>query len=56
MDVKITNTNRKPRKPSIDMSSMLYGKVPPQAKEYYQVRGSRPQENDYYKNQYPATF
>ena len=33
MDVKITNTNRKTRKPSIDMSSMLYGKVPPQAKE-----------------------
>ena len=33
MDVKITNTNRKPRKASIDMSSMLYGKVPPQAKE-----------------------
>jgi replicative DNA helicase len=33
MDVKITNTNRKNRKPSIDMSSMLYGKVPPQAKE-----------------------
>lgn len=33
MDLTSLNKDRKRRKPSIDMSTMLYGKVPPQAKE-----------------------
>ena len=27
------NNDRKRRKPSVDLSTMVYGKVPPQAKE-----------------------
>ncbi len=33
MDLTSLNKDRKRRKPSIDMSTMVYGKVPPQAKE-----------------------
>lgn len=33
MDLTSLNKDRKKRKPSIDMSTMMYGKVPPQAKE-----------------------
>lgn len=34
MDLTSNNKDRKRRKPSIDMSTMVYGKVPPQAKEF----------------------
>lgn len=33
MDISSLNKDRKRRKPSIDLSTMMYGKVPPQAKE-----------------------
>ena len=33
MDITSLNKDRKRRKPSIDLSTMVYGKVPPQAKE-----------------------
>ncbi len=33
MDLTSLNKDRKRRKPSLDMSTMVYGKVPPQAKE-----------------------
>lgn len=33
MDITSLNKDRKRRKPSVDLSTMVYGKVPPQAKE-----------------------
>jgi len=33
MDLTSLNKDRKRRKPAIDLSTMVYGKVPPQAKE-----------------------
>ncbi len=33
MDITSLNKDRKRRKPSIDLSTMVYGKIPPQAKE-----------------------
>jgi len=37
MDLTSLNKDRKRRKPSIDMSTMVYGKVPPQVKEVEQA-------------------